>query len=49
MWASQINGPVDRYIIPLEDTFLNQVVLGELWATAAAPMLPLTPGSPPPG
>jgi len=32
MWAPQINGPVDRYVIPLQGTFLNLVVLGELLA-----------------
>ncbi|GLY71155.1 hypothetical protein [Amycolatopsis taiwanensis] len=32
MWAPQINGPIDRFVIPLQGTFLNLFVLGELLA-----------------
>ncbi|MER7859193.1 hypothetical protein ABTX61_08825 [Amycolatopsis japonica] len=32
MWAPQINGPIDRYIIPLQGTLLNLFVLGEMLA-----------------
>lgn len=32
MWATQINGPIDRFIIPLQGTILNLFVLGEMLA-----------------
>jgi hypothetical protein len=32
MWAPQINGPIDRFVIPLQGTILNLFVLGELLA-----------------
>jgi hypothetical protein len=32
MWAPQINGPIDRFVIPLQGTLLNLLVLGELLA-----------------
>jgi hypothetical protein len=32
MWAPQINGPIDRFIIPLQGTILNLFVLGEMLA-----------------
>ncbi|MEU8635316.1 hypothetical protein AB0C38_24400 [Amycolatopsis sp. NPDC048633] len=32
MWAPQINGPIDRFVIPLQGTLLNLYVLGEMLA-----------------
>ncbi|MEV7040775.1 hypothetical protein [Amycolatopsis sp. NPDC051061] len=32
MWAPQINGPIDRFVIPLQGTLLNLGVLGEMLA-----------------
>jgi hypothetical protein len=32
MWAPQINGPIDRFVIPLQGTLLNLCVLGEMLA-----------------
>ncbi|WP_410643248.1 hypothetical protein [Amycolatopsis sp. lyj-346] len=32
MWAPQINGPIDRFVIPLQGTLLNLHVLGEMLA-----------------
>jgi hypothetical protein len=32
MWAPQINGPIDLYAIPLQGTFLNLFVLGQVLA-----------------
>jgi hypothetical protein len=32
MWAPSINGPIDRFVIPLQGTFLNLVVVGEMLA-----------------
>ncbi|RSN60633.1 hypothetical protein DMH01_15170 [Amycolatopsis sp. WAC 04182] len=29
-WAPQINGPIDRFVIPLQGTLLNLHVLGEM-------------------
>lgn len=32
MWAPQINGPIDFFVIPVQGTFLNVLVLGEMLA-----------------
>ncbi|RSD17201.1 hypothetical protein [Amycolatopsis eburnea] len=32
MWAPQINGPIDRFVIPLQGTLLNLYILGEMLA-----------------